>query len=332
MSYQFHLSVVGGTFDRFHAGHRKLLTTAFEQSENVTIGIATVELYENKKLALLIEEYNDREKAVVQFLSDNGFTDRSEIIQINDIYGTSIDSDSIDAIFVTESTKPNALKINEERDKRGFKSLEIITVPFVLGDDGEMISSARIRKGLIDREGKSYSKLFERQEVYVLPEEARDEMRHPIGPVYTDMHEVISLLQPRTILIAVGDIVAASAQQAGRLAEINITDGKTRRQNLEPTRANSFSEMTRRTTENPAGTITQKAAKTIFAAISNYLTNHTEQLIDVNGEEDLLAIPAILLAPLSAVVIYGQFDRGIVVVDVTEHNKKRAQYLFGKFQ
>jgi GTP-dependent dephospho-CoA kinase len=74
------------------------------------------------------------------------------------------------------------------------------------------------------------------------------------------------------------------------------------------------------------------AAKKIAAAITDFKTHHTQQLIDVSGEEDLLAIPAILLAPLSSVVVYGQFDQGIVVAHVTEQNKKRVYDLFGKFQ
>jgi cytidyltransferase-like protein len=332
MHYKFHQVLVGGTFDHFHLGHQKLLMTAFELSENVTIGIATKVLFAGKAFAEFIEENQIRERSVSDFLSEKGLKKRAKIVPIHDIYGVSLDSDRYDAIFVTKDSQTNALKINEERERKGFKKLEIISVPFVLGNDGKIISSERIRGGKIDRDGKSYAKLFMQKEQFVLPITVREELRQPIGPIATDMQSVISSLGKHAMLIAVGDIVAASASKSGRQADINITDGKTRRQNLESGHAISFSKMTRRTTDNPAGTITREAAKTIAAAVNDYETSSAGQLIDVLGEEDLLAIPAILLAPLSAVVIYGQFDQGIVVVTVSEQNKKRVQDLFRKFQ
>jgi pantetheine-phosphate adenylyltransferase len=332
MDMKFKHAIVGGTFDRFHAGHRALLSAAFEQSERVTIGIATNELFKDKNFADLIESYQTREHAVSVFLVKHGLTTRAKIISITDIYGNSLEDNNIDAIFVTEKTKPNALKINEERENRSLKKLEIITVPFVHGDDNEIISSERIRKGEIDREGKSYLKLFTTQKEFHLPDREREAIRKPIGEIATEMQTVIDSLLPHTMLIAVGDIVAVSAHQAGRMADINIIDGKTRRAILEPDYAVSLEKIKKRKTRNPAGTVTQEAANSLLTAITDFETTHAEQLIVVFGEEDLLAIPAILLAPINSVVVYGQFDQGIVVVHVSEQNKKRVQDLFGKFQ
>lgn len=332
MLYKFHRSVVGGTFDRFHLGHQKLLKTAFEQSEHVAIGIATNELFKNKKLARIIEEYSTREQSVLNFLLANGFKDRFEIVPIHDFYGTTIEDETFEAIFITESNKENVAKINQERERNRFAPLEVIIVPYVFGNDGEIISSERIRKGHIDREGKSYIKLFEIQEIFHLPTDERDEFRNPIGDIEIDIKAVLKTLDPQDLLIAVGDIVAASFERAGRLADINITDGRTRRHTLEQQYIVSSTKMIQRTTKNQAGTITQEAAKTIQAAISDFETTHAEQLINVLGEEDLLAIPAILLAPLDTIVIYGQFNQGIVFVKVSEQNKKHVQNLFRKFQ
>ena len=332
MDMKFRNSIVGGTFDRFHLGHQKLLTEAFNNSEKVTVGIATEDLFGNKKLGSLIEDFSVREKNVYDFVSKNGWIGRYTSLPIKDIYGNSLEEKDIDAIFITEKTKENAQKINEEREKKGFKKLEIISVAFVLGDDNEIISSERIRCGMIDRKGKSYAKLFARQKQFVLPENAREDLRQPIGYITTDMHTVIVSLDQHAMLIAVGDIVALSAQQAGKPADITIIDGKTRRHTVEQEYDVSFPVKNRKTTENPAGGITQDAAKTIENAFSDYETTHSEQLIVVSGEEDLLAIPAILFAPLGSVVIYGQFDKGIVVTEVTEQNKKHVQNLFGKFQ
>src|SRR5258708_1199528 len=262
MHYRFHHAIVGGTFDRFHLGHQKLLTSAFAQSEKVTIGIATDELIKDKSLATLIEAYETRNQSVSNFLSEQKFANRFEIIPIYDIYGNSLTDTTIDAIFVTDTTKTNALKINEKRKEKGFAPLEIITVPFVLGDDGEIISSERIRKGEIDREGKSYVKLFLSQEVFHLPEDVRQALRDPIGHVQTDMSAVVTSLDSKAMVITVGDIVTSSIVQEGRPADIAIIDGKTRRAVVEPENAVSIADLKRSVTKNPAGTITQKAVKT----------------------------------------------------------------------
>jgi cytidyltransferase-like protein len=331
MAYQYHHALIGGTFDRFHSGHKKLLRAAFEQSEKVLIGIATVELFRNKSFSRLIEDYKIREESVSKFLSDNGLAKRSEIIPIHDIYGPGLESNDYDAIFVTKDSKPNALKINEERDKRDLRSLEIVVVPLIFADDGEIISSGRIREGLIDREGKSYLKLFEKKERFILPEDARGEMRRPIGEVYTNIREVVSSLDPDTMIIAVGDIVAASLAKQGRQPDIGVIDGKTRREIFTDDQG-LFTGSKKFETKNPAGTISREAVRVLHSLFENYSKTHEKQLLKVLGEEDLLAIPMILLAPLSAVVVYGQFDQGIVVVEISEQNKKRVYDLFGKFK
>jgi len=120
--------------------------------------------------------------------------------------------------------------------------------------------------------------------------------------------------------------------QAGRQADISIIDGKTRRELVSAQQAGDFMKAKKSEAQNPAGTITQEAVKTLHSSIDTYIETKESQLLVVSGEEDLLAIPAILLTPLKSVVVYGQFDQGIVVVEVTEYNKKHVQDLFGKFQ
>ncbi|MEM4069082.1 MAG: DUF359 domain-containing protein, partial [Thermoplasmatales archaeon] len=45
-------------------------------------------------------------------------------------------------------------------------------------------------------------------------------------------------------------------------------------------------------------------------------------IIEVEGEEDLASIPAIVLAPDGAIVIYGVPDKGIAVYEVGEVLRK----------
>jgi len=334
MHYQFNHSLVGGTFDRFHIGHKKLLTKAFESSKYVVIGIATDELFKEKRFSYLIEDYVTREETVVNFLAQKGYTGRFTIVPIHDFYGTSLTDSNLDAIFITESNTQNVSKINEERKKRSFKSLEIVIVPYVLDSESEIISSERIRNGEIDREGNRYTKIFMSKKLFSLPESERNEMRQPIGTISKDMHDVISRLKDGIILIGVGDIVVTTAAKLGRQPDISIYDGRTRRHKLTSDEDVSLFHLEgiKSTVENPAGSITQKGALIVEKVLTNFRSTNIKQQLNVLGEEDLLAIPAILFSPLQSVVLYGQFDKGIVVVEVSEQNKKRVYDLFRKFQ
>ena len=53
--------------------------------------------------------------------------------------------------------------------------------------------------------------------------------------------------------------------------------------------------------------------------------------IVIKGEEDLLVLPASLLAPLGAVVVYGQADFGIILVKVDESIKEKIYGLIKQF-
>jgi hypothetical protein len=50
--------------------------------------------------------------------------------------------------------------------------------------------------------------------------------------------------------------------------------------------------------------------------------------VEVTGEEDLAALPAMLAAPLGSTVVYGQPGEGMVRVAVTPEARRRARELF----
>jgi uncharacterized protein (UPF0218 family) len=51
----------------------------------------------------------------------------------------------------------------------------------------------------------------------------------------------------------------------------------------------------------------------------------TDAVIYVEGEEDLLAIPAILESPDNAIIIYGQPSQGVVVVTASPDMKTEVK-------
>ena len=138
---------VGGTFDKFHDGHKKLLSTAFEIGDRVEIGV-TSDAFGGLKGD--IDSCEERMRNLKLFFADK--TDFT-IVPLEDPYGTTIYEDDFEAIVVSEETEPTAVEINNIRISKGMKPLDIIVVSFVLAYDGTPISSTRIRSGEINQKG-----------------------------------------------------------------------------------------------------------------------------------------------------------------------------------
>lgn len=147
-SKRYNKVAVGGTFDKFHDGHKKLLSTAFEIGDNIEIGV-TSDAFGGLKGD--IDSCKERMSNLKSFFSDksNNFV----VIPLEDPYGTTIYDENFDAIVVSEETEPTAVEINEIRKSKGMKPLDIVVVSFVLAYDGNPISSTRIRCGEINQKG-----------------------------------------------------------------------------------------------------------------------------------------------------------------------------------
>ena len=150
-SKKYNKVAVGGTFDKFHDGHKKLLSTAFEIADNVEIGV-TSDAFGGLKGD--IDSCKIRMKNLKSFFRDySNFI----IVPLDDPYGTTIYDSDFDAIVVSEETEPTAVEINKIRVSKGMDPIDIVVVSFVLAYDGTPISSTRIRRGEIDKNGEVIS-------------------------------------------------------------------------------------------------------------------------------------------------------------------------------
>jgi hypothetical protein len=158
-----------------------------------------------------------------------------------------------------------------------------------------------------------------------LPESLRAAFKDPLGPVYGDADALVA--DAGTPVVAVGDVVTAHLLAAGVTPAVAVVDGLTKRGALDDDVAETLAAATAGTetvgVANPAGTVTEA----LLEAVVDALAAPDPVVVDVDGEEDLAALPAILAAPDGASVVYGQPNEGMVLVAVTPDSRARAREL-----
>jgi uncharacterized protein (UPF0218 family) len=132
------------------------------------------------------------------------------------------------------------------------------------------------------------------------------------------------------MVIAVGDIIVNSLLKEKIDPDVKVIDHKSRRE-----RTNLFAKL-KHVQKGPSlinnpGTIDLKTADIVKEKIKNSLYKGEKSWIVITGEEDLLALPAILFAPLNSLVLYGHWQLGIVAVKVDEKIKDKVKKIIKKF-
>jgi hypothetical protein len=124
-----------------------------------------------------------------------------------------------------------------------------------------------------------------------------------------------------SMIISVGDAVSESLIKKDVFPNVFIIDNKVMRKPI-----TSFSAEVEETVyvKNPPGTLTEEALREIQRVLKE---KKQRVKIVVDGEEDLLTLPAVLYAPENSLVIYGQPRRGIVTVKVTKQEKERVRQI-----
>lgn len=141
---------MGGTFEMLHKGHKAFLKKAFELGK-VSIGL-TSDMMARERKKREVKNFKLRKKQLKEFIFKE-FLEKPEIVKIEDKFGFAIERD-FDFIVVSPETYKTAVEINKERQKRNKKPIKIVKIEFVLAEDGKPISSTRILKGEINKEGR----------------------------------------------------------------------------------------------------------------------------------------------------------------------------------
>jgi pantetheine-phosphate adenylyltransferase len=140
-----------------HRGHRLLLRKAFEVGQRVVIGVTSDAFARQLHKPHKVDPFEARKLELENLLRRWGVLSRSRIVRLDDRFGPTVGTVRIQAIVVSKRTAKTAYEINRRRRQKGLESLRIVAVNLVRATDRRPISSTRIRRGRIDREGRVVS-------------------------------------------------------------------------------------------------------------------------------------------------------------------------------
>jgi len=156
----------------------------------------------------------------------------------------------------------------------------------------------------------------------------RRKLKKPLGRLFPAVdvrgEEFLALVTGSPFVVTVGDRVTETLQETtGRSPDVFVVDGMERRSAREVPRIAHASTVT---AKNPAGRITKAA----LGAMKRAFAGEKPVMVLIEGEEDLLTIPAVIDAPLGAVVFYGQPLEGVVAIMVDEKSRASAREVLRK--
>jgi uncharacterized protein (UPF0218 family) len=155
----------------------------------------------------------------------------------------------------------------------------------------------------------------------------RPELKEPLGPVFTDTEALLAATSRP--LVAVGDVVTYHLLEAGRVPEVALVDERTERSAVDPAVSAAIEGFDRAVeVSNPPATLTASLVSALREAVEDAGSGTT--LIDVDGEEDLATLPALLVVPRGGSVVYGQPGEGMVHAAVGDETTARARDLLSR--
>ena len=153
----------------------------------------------------------------------------------------------------------------------------------------------------------------------------REQLKTPLGVLVpsnqVDKSNILRHFTESPYVVSVGDRTTENLLSFGIVPSLQIIDGYEKREARDPPKFDGPTELT---VDNPAATITPQSISAIKTA---FATPALPVRLCVNGEEDLLVLPVCIYAPDNAVVLYGQPNQGLVIVNITPEIRNKAQTL-----
>jgi len=164
----------------------------------------------------------------------------------------------------------------------------------------------------------------------ILPDKIRNELKKPLGILFSEK-ELLNFIKNEKFIVSIGDLVTYTLLKNNFKPLLCIVDYKTKRKKCSKKIIDIIKSYgdERLKVENPPGCITNE----LWNSIDNSYKKISKKrvIIEVDGEEDLATLPAILLAPNRDVtIIYGMPDKGVVVVKAIEENIIKAKNIINE--
>lgn len=158
-----------------------------------------------------------------------------------------------------------------------------------------------------------------------LTTELRERLKEPIGRLVEGSPEdniekmkcIVEEIKPVAVAV-VGDVVSSMAVAADIPVKIYVADGRIMRSlaGLDIAKAKNIDIVLR--ARNPPGLITEECIEVLRRAVEY----NGSVWVWIDGEEDLMVIPLVILMPIGSLIMYGQPNRGFVAVYVDEEKKR----------
>ena len=162
--------------------------------------------------------------------------------------------------------------------------------------------------------------------MYRMVEELKEELKNPLGKVILE-DELLDEIGNAEVIVSIGDMCTLTLNEFGIKPKISIIDFQIERKSRKELKE-KFSSNSNIKVNNPRGYITDE----LWDAIEMAYKKENNTIIEVNGEEDLATLPAVILAPKSSIVVYGLPKKGIVIVDTNEEVKEKVKKVLKKME
>ncbi len=150
----------------------------------------------------------------------------------------------------------------------------------------------------------------------------REELKKPLGRLILGNEKEIrekikKIIKKEKIkkIITVGDYCSLTLP-----SEVKIFDGRIKRNKQIPLLKYSLS------VPNPPASIYKKVWKVLKRAIEE------KRNLFIQGEEDLLVLPSVILAENGDIVVYGVLGKGICLIKVSDKSKQKGQEILNRFK
>jgi len=162
---------------------------------------------------------------------------------------------------------------------------------------------------------------------YFLPEQNRKFFKPPLGELIRSEEEIAQIIEKLKddenipFIVSVGDATTSKLVSYSLIPDLAIVDDRIERHDVPPVDLSNFKVQT---AINPAGEITSDAWIKIREALK---MESIKTIIKIEGEEDLLVLPAVLEVSTNSKILYGQPQEGLVLITVTEERKQFVKNL-----